>query len=397
MLRGLTWGECEELLNSWEKSIRDNNVYGYGLSKMMNFQAPACRWLDDGFSFKGLVDKNTALHGLTIMGFPIISIDELPIHEDTKVVVVANDYPAISERLKAMGLQEKKNFIFINDYWTLWGFYRHRKIIYSHLISILLTDRCTLKCEFCGAKIPYLRVYEGDRDISKIEADLDLFFSRADWLTDLGFGGGEPLLYNDMPALLTLIGRKYRTKMYSCHITTNGTITPDEKVLQLAADHNIRFNISYYSGCGIGDGYEAKFERLKRTFDAYGIDYTVTSYPWIDFSLSQDESNELAALDSEEMSRRFRACNSGCSSLLDGFYYSCAVSCHEKKLGVISANDYTDGVDFNAIDPGNAADRKKLMATSLGYHSKPILKACETCSLMTGRKKFAPRGRQLKG
>ena len=113
------------------------------------------------------------------------------------------------------------------------------------MVSFSLTNRCNLHCPHCF--------------VAKGRTDLP-FSLLAKWLVELdgngclevGFGGGEPLLHPDFPAICDFVHS--RTGM-ACTFTTNGTLL-SEKMLE-----SIRESVDF---CRISmDGWEQIHERSR--------------------------------------------------------------------------------------------------------------------------------------
>ena len=88
---------------------------------------------------------------------------------------------------------------------------------------------CNLKCKFCATRSPYLR----NLKIHTVEEMMEMvsrMFKIIDHVHHIGFSGGEPLLYKDLPILINEL-MKYKDQFELIEIITNGTIVPSEELI----------------------------------------------------------------------------------------------------------------------------------------------------------------------
>lgn len=116
-------------------------------------------------------------------------------------------------------------------------------------LSIVITERCTLKCKLCAEYSPFYRP-QPHHSKEEVFRFLDEIFSVVDSVGDLSFSGGEPLLHRDLWEMIEYAGR-YIDRIGRLLILTNGTLLPDrEKLLSLrkneAVWNKLRFHISDY-------------------------------------------------------------------------------------------------------------------------------------------------------
>lgn len=110
-------------------------------------------------------------------------------------------------------------------------------------MSVLITQKCTLRCKYCSDLMPY---YENPQHFmyDKIVFYLEKYLSVVDQVHFLLLCGGETFLYPDLERLLRhCIEEK---KILQIGIVTNGTIFPDSEMCKLLANPKIRVRVSDY-------------------------------------------------------------------------------------------------------------------------------------------------------
>ena len=119
------------------------------------------------------------------------------------------------------------------------------------MVSFSLTNRCNLHCPHCF-------VVKGRSDLPFSLLEKWLVELDGNGCLEVGFGGGEPLLHPDFPAICGFVHS--RTGM-ACTFTTNGTLLSEDRV------ESIRGNVDF---CRISmDGWGLVHERSRGVpFDA---------------------------------------------------------------------------------------------------------------------------------
>ena len=113
-----------------------------------------------------------------------------------------------------------------------------------HQMTLVVTDRCTLKCEKCSA-FTYRYVHPQDVPYEKMMKDFSRCLECIDYLNTLVIVGGETLLYKDLVTLLYACENNPR--IVRVFIPTNGTVLPGEELLKAMAECNVQVMISSYN------------------------------------------------------------------------------------------------------------------------------------------------------
>lgn len=397
MLYGKTEEEGLAILNAWQEAIEAGDYYAFGFSKFLYCYAPPQCRQDPHFAFKAIFDNDQALHNLTLLGHKILPPSQIQGLRG-KIVILSAAYQAITRQLKNMGLEENRDFIRWNVFWSLFCFFRHQKLHFPFHLGLSLTDRCSLRCQHCIIGLPYLKKHL-DAPLSAIKNSLDLFFTKTDSLMGLSLIGGEPLLYPELAELIEYIGRHYRYRIIDIALVTNGMLNLPNDLLNLFKQYDLRVVISDYSEAGIA-GYNSKINRLITTLSRDAVSSETTCLPWWDPHPTSEERQKLARLNDDELKRHYQACAPDCPFLLDSFIYPCAMPQAIKKTGVAISTESDEersrhAVDLRQWNPSDPAHRRQLLMHFLGYFDG-VPDSCRLCiGRATETTRMVPRARQL--
>lgn len=385
MLRGLTKEESLGLLDIWEEAVKSENIYGFGLSKLLFFNAPIFKLYDESFSLKGIFDNNAAIDGQKLLGFDIMSPDKVADQlGNGRLVVFAGDYPAIRRQLEGYGLKEKTDFISVFDFWPLYCYYKYNRLFLCRdIFGFTLTDRCNLRCQGCISHMTDLEYYKGDIPLEALTADLDTLFTFVDQVNQISISGGETLLYKEFPAFLDAVGQRYRHRINRINFNTNGTIAPEQPLLERIKKYDISVRISDYSNCGI-PGYEEKMHNTVELFRKKGINPKLTSQPWVELDLTPEQSAHLRAAGPETLKRHYTTCTRRHYKVVNGQLYSCpSAYLKMQRFGLPPDHPEIDRLDLREMDPFDPEDKKLLLMYLMSYNRNgQWLSCCETCTGM---------------
>lgn len=120
--------------------------------------------------------------------------------------------------------------------------------------------------------------YIVDGDIKK---DLKVLFQNVDYVFSYRILGGEPLINRDLSEILQFIGENYKNKIGDVGIITNGTILPDNRLLEVSKKYDVKYYISDYTN---QVNYKDRLNTVVSKLHDSGIYYEITqSFRWCDF------------------------------------------------------------------------------------------------------------------
>ncbi|WP_162612148.1 radical SAM protein [Flavonifractor sp. An306] len=255
-------------------------------------------------------------------------------------------------------------------------------------VGIIITHRCTLRCKLCGSYSPY---YNPKPHFTKeqIITTIDKFFSVVDHVGDISFSGGEPLLHHDLPIFLER-ARKYSSKYDRLLVLTNGTMLPDDLLLNEMKKCGEKFqvNISNY-----GNDKSIYCDNLKNILAENQIKYREISYSgdklfcdgWVDLRrhvqkyFTEDEIKNHAQMCLKQTGGQ-------CFIITGGEMHNCARSYRRTYLGLIPKNP-DEFVDF--YDTSKSIEELRNIVKKM--ISKGFTTSCAYCDgVLPDSKRYVP-------
>lgn len=328
--------------------------------------------------FAGYIDNSPKKQSLGIQGAKVFSFQEYLSTRKDGVIAIAADVkniPSIKAQLMQAGLREKEDFYehteFIRTVFPVLSVYLYNQF-FVELAQICLTERCSLKCKACAHGCYAVDSGRQDMSIEEAEKSADFFFDKVDLIQEFVLIGGEPFLYKALDKIILYIGEKYRDKMLTFSITTNGTIIPDEKVMYLCKKYNVLVRISNYSSTL--HYLEKKYEQLITQLKKNSVSYSLcdADYEWMDYGFETVDRK----WNEEELIRVFDKCKTPCREIRGSRYYYCVMArTISENLGFdVGKEDY---LDLNKIEKN---DKKVLLEFQTGYSQKGYLDMCNYCN-----------------
>jgi len=199
-------------------------------------------------------------------------------------------------------------------------------------VSILVTTRCTLRCDKCQAHIPDLKSRR-DMPTNDLIHDIRSLLSCVDYIYGVVFTGGEAFLHPDFDQIIRVCGASDKVD-YLC-VATNGTVIPDAKLLAALREAKVKVFISGYP-----PALQPDVEKLKLLLEENGIFYSHDSRAsWYDLG-------DFGQLQAGPEKRRFRVCSqqASCLPYLNGKLHLCTESALLMEEGLIPdcKADYID-------------------------------------------------------
>lgn len=328
----------------------------------------------------GIIDNDIQKQNKIVYGRKILSLKEYlcKIKKEDACIVLAVGKKIrgeIEKEFLASGYVHWKNIFYYQEFLEkilpILAVYKG-DTSYVSLAQICVTERCTLKCKKCAHGCYVIKNDAMDLPLEDVYKSADSFFSKVDYIREFVLIGGEPCLYKDLDKVIEYIGSKYREKMYTFSITTNGTIVPPKHVLKLCKKYDVLFRISNYTERL--PRLEENHKRLLEALDTYEVFYVLGAKEteWMDYGFEyvNRECSE------DELIKVFSSCNTPCREVRGNKYYYCVMARSvSENLGFnIGQDDY---LDLDKLTDDNY--KKELLEFNCGYSEKGYLDMCRHC------------------
>lgn len=330
----------------------------------------------DNFSqeirISGFIDNDINKQNIEICGVKCYSLDDIKLDKNEGIIVTMSQIARMKpiEQLKDKGYVNNKDFFIIEEFISIYYAYKHNKVYFSSM-SFLPSTACNLNCKNClnfnpFAKKTYVREWE---DIIK---DVDLFFSCIDHIMLFHVSGGEPMLYRRIADLIEYIDENYGNKIDTLRTVTNGTVIPDDEILQKLSKCNIEITVDDYREAV--PCYNNNFNELISKLDKYNIKYFINKADsWIDLA---PEKTDYSNWSEERLEKHRDDCNQSCQELRDGKIYSCNYAAYATVAGIAGEQDLEEAYDLTQY----TSDKKnELIEFRLGYTTKGYTNFCKKC------------------
>lgn len=300
------------------------------------------------------------------------SIEEIiDTNENTIIVLQDRKQTRRLERIRKIGAKQvffmnpshlgKDNFV--QNFICIYMMYKYGKLV-SHWTNYLITMRCNLNCNYCLNYNNFLKNQE-DVPLNLFREHFQILFSKFDYLYSLHFSGGETQLTKDLIEKIDIVNQ-YRDRIFDFFIITNGTIIPDDKVLEAVKLSGGWFLIDDYSE----SVKNSKIDEIKNKLDQYGIGYVVSkaSY-WFDLSIDTYR-HEYSSND--DLVQHKNNCHNYLHEFADGNIYSCCYQeyAYRAGKGILDDGDYISIRDNSKME---------ILEFRQGYSLNGFTSLCHRC------------------
>ena len=355
-----------KLTDDW-KYISELVVYGFGKVAHDNID-----FFKSSFNIAYIVDSDKEKCNCEFKGISVKHVDD--VKDDLKnykiVIMTANRNAAlVGEDLEKFGLQSGKDFCSMEQFLTEW-FWNYKKKVCLMEVHSTITSRCTLKCKYCNMFMPYYKEHV-DYTAKDILEDLELLFRHVDYIVAYEILGGEPLINGELADMIRQIGDRYGNRIGNIGIITNGTLLPDEQLIEISKKYNVKYDFSDYTD--IVD-YKKRFDAAVKIVSDAGLRYSVNrSLRWCDFGFPVN--NRM--YDFDKVREHMLSCGPIFHGLNDGKYYYCHVSWSADKAKLLK-NVSDDYIDLRTLDDDDRA-KEAILEHSNGNMAKGFVKLCKIC------------------
>ena len=297
--------------------------------------------------------------------------------EDSILILTTTDENSIfclKKLLTLHGLNENIDFfmadIFQKIYLPIWTLFSFDQC-YVDYLGHPAHYNCTLKCKNCSASIPYLK--KTNPTLEQLQNELDLFFSKVDFLYTYDCTSGETFVASDLLVdVLSYLLAHYSNKIGEIYITSNATVIPSEKMLDFLSRYKdfISLNISCYNTI---PGWDEKFSAFQAVMKQHSIPFTqIIVNQWLDFGFSSTTLNKTSL----ELSTYFDNCQNFCRSYVDGKLYYCGHGHNATLVYYPHEDDYEECLDFHSSD----LTPQIITEFNLGFQNNGFLNICRHCN-----------------
>ena len=359
--------ELDNLTQDWE-TVRQIIPYGCGLEAHRTLP----RILRD-FEVPFIVDADPSKQGSLFMGIPVVSPDRLKkLEEGQKVVITIarRRYGEIRTALEQYGLEDSRDFCHISQFAMEW-YYKFRGEYSIFTMDAAITTKCSLRCRNCNMFIPHHGMGE-NISIEEVKENFDLLFDRIDFIFAIGLLGGEVLVHERLGDIITYLYEEHRDQFGSLCITTNGTIMPDEKLLQILKKYGVIVAISDYT-YAISD--RSKIQDIyKKLEENQIICHIRKDLVWCDFGFPE----KPVMIEESRAREHMLSCNPGWRGLGDKTFYFCNVAWSAQKAGLCQLEE-GDFLFLPEMEAGTEETKERIVAMSLGIFERGYLSFCRQC------------------
>jgi organic radical activating enzyme len=230
------------------------------------------------------------------------------------------------------------------------------------VLQLIVTEKCSLRCKNCANLMQYFTNPQ-HMNLEQIYRDIDILFSKVDWIRDFFVFGGEAFLHKQLPEILEYAA-KYRRQFGLLIAITNGTVVPNDSTLQVMKEQEMFVSISDYGS------RSHKIDKLIERLEQYQIPFHRMNVKWFEYQ-------QLVNGDTGDAQSVFSACKENCVSLRNGLLYRCPFLVHAEALNAIPHSEH------NHIDISHSEVSKVDIAEHLAHplnRALPPPPGCAYCS-----------------
>ncbi len=293
----------------------------------------------------------------------LIHIDNFDVNPNQKVIITTDVYKQYYKEYL-----EKNNikYTWYKNIASIWPL-KYENKVHIFQTDVLVTERCTLACSHCNMFMPHF-TSPNHRTLDILKSDIDLFFSKVDYVSVFHLVGGEPFLNPNIEDVIRHVVSNYTSKIDKLIITTNGTILPKQSTLDLLKSSDVILSISDYTDKL--ENIKTKVLKVIETFKSQNINHYVrTEIEWYDFGDLRIKNN----LPTDELIKHFDSCTAPFRGLNDGKFYYCHLNTSAVRTNIFPLND-NDYVSLDDVSP------EDLIKFDLGYTDLGYITFCDNCN-----------------
>jgi len=359
--------ECFQFIKSMNYLLGENELKIFGIMDFEQKNITIEESLSSIFKnyYNASSNKEPVIDNKRITLFPV---EELKNLKNLKIIVTTDYYRLeVIEYLHKQKFKENIDYCIYKNISGIWPL-KYKNIVHLSRIDQTLTSKCSLNCTFCNMYIPH---YDKQSHLESdyLIKDIDLLFTKVDYISTYQLIGGEPFLYPKIDYILEYIGVNYRNKIDNLTITTNGTIPIKDTTLVLLKQYDIYLSVSDYRDSL--PQIKEKVTELISSLEKSNIYYNVReANEWSDFGDPRIEIRK----NSDDVIKHFDKCTAPFRGISGNKFYYCNLSMSADAAGVhpIESSDYLDLTKINS--------KEELIKFDLGFIDIGYITLCKSCN-----------------
>lgn len=369
----------KDILESLRGSAHGIVIFGAG--RFGRTALAAARFL--GLNAAAFCDNNVALHDQSIQGIPILSpktaAERFP---DAHFLIALFQLLTILPQLRDLGIAGRCLSLdliakaareggppipeALAESLRLARYTQqslvHENRIYLGNVSLMVSERCSLRCKECSNLVPYFK-HPAEWTTDYLLETLDSFMSLVDGVDELRLMGGDAMMHADIHILAEQALRRQKINVVT--VFTNAVIPLQRKSWEsVAGDNRLSFSVTDY---GLPNQNIATFSESVREL---GLKLKVLRHEsWFKLGVGRERR-----ADATENRRIFESCDSiACTNIYAGRVYRCAIAPSAARQGIIP--DHPD--NFLTIHGREKATKEELWNF---LFAKSAMDACAYCT-----------------
>jgi organic radical activating enzyme len=367
------------VFEEWSKILPKPNesIIIYGRSNLARRLIP--EYISMGLKITAILDKDISLDGTDYQGIPIIHPDKFEDKCSVIVITTGFVFKYVVNYLQKNGFNKILPYYFylfdkeievnadnIEDvqaaYFDKWILSRPIDNVLNS-VDVPITMKCSLRCKDCANLMQYFKNPQ-HTDFTVMKHSLEKLFSVLDYIFEVRVLGGEPFVNPDICKYLDLLA-KYSSKYTFLTLFTNGTIIPNQEILDRLNNSKVILKISEYKN------------PRQKVLDLVKICNKNKIAVQVDNILEWQDCSRLRCYNrtKEENEILLRTCLvHNCSSIVDGKLFFCpfAGNLYTLKAAPESYHEFVNLIDENASENVISEQINNLMR-------RKYLKACDFC------------------
>jgi len=236
----------------------------------------------------------------------------------------------------------------------------NRDKLYLRSVDIVITEKCSLKCESCSNLSQYYVNPKND-DIAGLSSEIDALCANIDEINEFRVIGGEPFMNKNIHLVVEKIIQKKNVRKIV--IFTNGTIVPTKNQLKIFQNEKVLFVITDYGKLS------KNTQKMVDLCKEYKVGYYCEEVSgWTECSTIHKHNRTQK----EQESVFMRCCAKNLITISNGKLYRCPFIANAHRLNAMPKYE-TDYVDVTSDAPDLKAQINDFLL------NRTYLDGCDFC------------------